>query len=382
MKTLFLLLGGSVALFAVAWQVLFPNEKEMELDWASLANNRTVLVTGANSGLGLATVKLLAKTGAPTAIIMGCRNATKCKQAQAEVQVELPSSSQTRVMLVSIDLGNRHSILKASHSVQEKLLSLQSNTTIDTSSIYQATPSLDILINNAGVMGGWAEREFIESVEGHITVNHLGHVLLTHYLWNNLLASTNGARIVHVSSLISLVSFHNVTQGWYDDNYHIHSKGRMGKVFNTFDSLKYYAQSKRANLMQAYELHKRYYKSSMGKISSVASHPGYTRSELMLKWQFPLVPKFVKDFAHSNRILSMSNEEGAKTQLYAALAPIEIVPSGSLVAPKFWTLGTPYLVGSLMTRFCTHFWRFSTEESSQLWDESIKALGIKTFGEP
>ena len=96
MKTLFLLLAGSVALFAVGWQVLFLNVKEMELEWASLANNRTVLVTGANSGLGLATVKLLAKTGAPTAIIMGCRNATKCKQAQAEVQVELPSSSQTR----------------------------------------------------------------------------------------------------------------------------------------------------------------------------------------------------------------------------------------------------------------------------------------------
>lgn len=240
---------------------------------------------------------------------------------------------------------------------------------------------LDILINNAGVAFAWSTKEFVQGVETHLAVNHLGHVLLTHCLWNNLLASKHGARVVHVSSMGAFISWNDVTKGWYNKD-----PNPMGwKLRHMISSFLFYCQSKRANLMVAWELHERFYnaeKHYKGSISSVASHPGYTRSDIMLKWKLPWAAAFIKDFIHTNHFLSMSNEEGARTQISAALAPKEVVPSGSLVGPKFWMFGRPVLVGKLMTRFSSHFRPFSKQESSRLWDESMKALGITEFGKP
>lgn len=105
---------------ALLLSVLLSDEgKELEENWASLSKDRTILVTGANSGLGFATVRLLAREGTAKAIILGCRNEIKCKEAQSQVQLELPSNSSTLVLTVpSLDLANRESILDAAHSMQ------------------------------------------------------------------------------------------------------------------------------------------------------------------------------------------------------------------------------------------------------------------------
>lgn len=362
-----LMLCVAVALIAIALPLLLSADIDMTSEELTrLAQDRSILVTGANSGLGLATVKLIGQLGTAKNVLLVCRNVAKCEEARNQVQLELPESSNTQVLTVQLDLANRTSIAEGARVVQHYLSDIDHS--------HSGTAPLDILINNAGVAFAWGSKDFVEGVEMHMGINHLGHVLLTHMLWKNLLASSFGARIVHVSSLGAFLSWRDGTLGWYDRN----PNDDMGKLLNTLDSMRYYFQSKRANLMQTWELHRRY--STESGISSVASHPGYTRSEGILKFQLPLCPDFLKEWLHSNRLMSMSTEEGAKTQLLAALAPNDIVPSGSHVVPKYWTTGNPILLESLMKRFSTHFWTFSETESSSLWDESMKALGISEFG--
>jgi NAD(P)-dependent dehydrogenase (short-subunit alcohol dehydrogenase family) len=207
----------------------------------------------------------------------------------------------------------------------------------------------------------------------HMAINHLGHVLLTHYFWNNILASVREPRIVHVSSLTAIASWRDASLGWYDPN----PKEDMGKVYNFLDSIRYYSQSKRANLMHTWELHKRY--KDLG-VSSVTPHPGYSRSEIIGKVRLPLFPDWWKELLTVNPILSMSTEVGAKTQLLAAFAPLDVVPSGSHVVPKYWTSGRPIVLESLIKRFSTHFWTFSEKDSANLWIETLRELGISEFG--
>lgn len=351
-----------VVLIAVALPLLLSSDVDLGNEELSrLATDRSILVTGANSGLGLATVKLLGRLGTAKSVLLACRNAAKCEEARHEVQKELPESARTQVLTVPLDLADRLSITESSLVVKEYL------------SVDGIAP-LDILINNAGVAFAWSSKEFIDGVELHMGINHLGHVYLTHLLWPNLLASSYGARIVHVSSFGALVSWRDSSSGWYEE---ANPRDGMGKVLNTVESMSCYFQSKRANLMQTWELHRRY--SSTCGISSVASHPGYTRSEIVLKFQLALCPEWFKKWLHSNRLMSMSTEEGARTQLIAALAPK--VPSGSYVVPKYWTTGRPTLIQSLMTQFSSHFWTFSETESAKLWDESMRALSVSDFGE-
>ncbi|KAL3941918.1 MAG: hypothetical protein SGBAC_003810 [Bacillariaceae sp.] len=367
---------GSLATVSILVSLLSSKAIDMpEAKLEEMLQDRTVLVTGANSGLGLATVKSLARTGTAKKIILACRNTTRCQTARMDVEKDLPESSSTQVIAVSLDLANRTSIADGAVSIQEELGTSEDTTT--------TIGPLDILINNAGVAYAWSSKEFVDGIEMHMAINHLGHVLLTHYLWKNLLASPHGARIVHVSSLGALVSRHDTTDGWYNNNNNNDHDDEnsappvKGKLHNTMDSMRYYFQSKRANLQQTWELHRRF---NNNGITSVASHPGYTRSEILLKFQLPLCPKFAMRWLRQNEWGSMSTEDGAKTQLLAALSPE--VPSGSYVVPKYWTFGRPILLKSLMTTsVSSHFYPFSESESSKLWNESLKALEISAFGE-
>ena len=369
----FLTISFAVAFLATILSILTSGELSVgtEENLRSLAKDKTILITGANSGLGLATARLLAKTGSPKKIILACRNTSKCNGAINQLQQELPESAATQIWAIKLDLANRTSITDGAMSLQ---------TILESSNSSKVAPALDILINNAGVAFCWSSKEFIQGIEMHLSINHLGHVLFTHLVWKNLLESSYGGRIVTVSSLGALWSWRDMTSSWYHNNDRAPRKN-TGGFFDMIDSILCYFHSKRANLSFAWELHQRHYSSgdSIRSITSVASHPGYTRSDIMLKWRLPLVPDFVKEFLKYNRVFSMSTEEGAQTQLWAALAANQ-VPSGSLVGPKFWLFGKPVLVGSLLSRFCTHFFPFSKEESAKLWDQSLRELGISEFG--
>jgi NAD(P)-dependent dehydrogenase (short-subunit alcohol dehydrogenase family) len=140
-----LVLCVAVALFAMALPVLISGDVSIVIndELPRLAKDRTVLVTCANAGLGLATVKLIAQAGTAKKVVLACRNTAKCKQAQQEVQQELPEFSKTQILTVHLDFANRDSIVEGARSIQQQLSDSDVNNT--------TTSALDILINNAGV---------------------------------------------------------------------------------------------------------------------------------------------------------------------------------------------------------------------------------------
>ncbi|NBW98877.1 SDR family oxidoreductase [bacterium] len=245
-------------------------------------SGKTYLVTGGNSGIGLATIEQLAKQGAR--VILACRRSDEGKKAIAQLQKKNLSGS---VEFMKLDLADLESIRQFSGA------------------FLKTHSKLDGLINNAGVMNTPLTRTK-NGFELQIGVNHLGHYLLTELLLPVLTASAP-SRIVNLSSC-----------------YHDRAMGREGVI--NFDDLNFnqrkydgwtsYAQSKLANLLHAKHLAKRL--SGTG-VLSVSVHPGWVRTNLfrstMPQW-------FQNIFRPLFRMSGMLEPwEGAQSTLYALLAP-------------------------------------------------------------
>ena len=104
-----------------------------------------------------------------------------------------------------------------------------------------------------------------------------------------------------------------------------------------------YGQSKRANLMQSWQLHQRFHDRGL---SAVTAHPGHSRTAIFDKMH--IIPSWFQHYLATNTAPGMSVEDGAKMQLYAAFGHADVIPSGSHVVPKYWIQGAPILVPSLM----------------------------------
>ncbi|KAL3942540.1 MAG: hypothetical protein SGBAC_003286 [Bacillariaceae sp.] len=361
----------AVALFAITFSIATSGDIDAVLDeeLPTWSEDKNVLITGANAGLGMATALRIARAGTAKTIIMACRNPTKCKAAMQDAMSVLPEGATTRVQTVELDLSQRDSVVQGSYAITE---ALSEEATADKGIV----PHLDVLINNAGVAFAWNSKEFVEGVETHMAINHLSHFLLTHRLWPNLLAATtvSAPRVVHVASITAIGSWRDASLGWKNPN----PRHDMGRWYNFLDCIRYYSQSKRANLMQTWELHKRYYEAA--GVISVAAHPGYTRSEIFSKVQIAGSTSWIKRMVMTKSYMNMSPDDGATMQLMAAFAPSSIVPSGSHVVPKYWTAGSPVLIPKLLCGFSLHYNSFSEEDTANLWDTSMKELGIEEFG--
>jgi len=201
---------------------------------------RTVVITGANTGIGYEAAKVLAARGAT--VVLAVRDTSRGQAAADRMRAGSPAA-QIRVR--QLDLASLASIQEAAE---------------DIAATY---PAIDLLINNAGVM--WTPRRLTaDGFELQFGTNHLGHFAFTGLLLHRLL-SRPGSRVVTISS-----------QG--------HRSGRID-----FDNLQLetdyaphraYAQSKLANLMFTYELQRRLAAASATTIA-VAAHPGYARTELI-----------------------------------------------------------------------------------------------------
>uniref|UniRef100_A0A4W5MTJ1 Retinol dehydrogenase 12, like n=1 Tax=Hucho hucho TaxID=62062 RepID=A0A4W5MTJ1_9TELE len=146
--------------------------------WSSQARleDKTVLITGANTGIGKETALDLAKRGAR--IIMACRDMEKAEGALKEV---IQGSGSQNVVIKKLDLSDTKSIREFAETINKE------------------EPKLNILINNAGVMV-CPYGKTADGFEMQIDVNHMGHFLLTHLLIDLIKRSTP-ARIINVSSL-------------------------------------------------------------------------------------------------------------------------------------------------------------------------------------
>ncbi|MFC4124556.1 oxidoreductase [Nocardia rhizosphaerae] len=228
---------------------------------------RTIVVTGANSGLGAATARALSAAGAR--VILACRDTVKAERVAAG----LPGPAEVR----ELDLANLNSVHAFTDAVER----------------------VDVLINNAGVMA-LPLRRTADGFEMQFGTNHLGHFALT-----NLLLDRIADRVVTVASLA-----HHIGRIDLDD---------PNWERRRYDRWLAYGQSKLANLMFAYELQRRL-AGEGSAVVSVAAHPGYAATELMSHTES------VRDavMALGNRLFAQSAEQGALPTLYAATA--DIVP--------------------------------------------------------
>ena len=276
--------------------------------------DRTVLVTGANSGLGYQTSLELARRGAR--VLMACRNPARAQAALAQVRAEVPSA---QVELVSLDLSSLDSVERAAEDVAGRL------------------GALDLLVNNAGIMAV-PEARTSDGFELQLGTNHLGHFALTGRLLPMLLAA-DAPRVVTVSSTAHLIGKINFADLQAAKGY-----GRW----------KAYGQSKLANLLFTSELQTR----AGGRILSAAAHPGYAATHLQ---EHQGQAAFQALMSFGNKVFAQSDVQGAWPSLYAAAMPDVI--GNDFYGPHLTVRGYPVKA-----------WRTAsakdTAVAARLWDVS------------
>ena len=274
---------------------------------------RTIVVTGANSGIGRVAARELARAGAR--VILAVRDTAKGEAAVAG----FPGTVEVR----RLDLADLASIREFAQAWQG---------------------GLDVLINNAGVMAT-PERRTKDGFELQIGTNHLGHFALT-----NLLLPRIGDRVVTVSSTA-------------------HRMGRIRLDDLNWERRRYqrwpaYGQSKLANLLFTSALQRRL-EAAGSVVRAVAAHPGYAATNLQQHTGSLIQNTFM---AISNRLFAQSDEMGALPTLYAATQDI---PGDGFVGPDGFQeqRGHPTLVG----RTAAARDRATAE---QLWELSERLTGV------
>ena len=259
---------------------------------------RLAVVTGANTGLGFETAKVLATRGA--SVVLAVRDIEKGERAAARIAAAAPGANIT---VQRLDLTSLHSIRAAATELRAK------------------HPRIDLLINNAGVMFT-PKQTTRDGFELQFGTNHLGHFALTGLLLEQMLP-VPGSRVVTVSSLAHRVR----ARINFDDL----------QAERSYSRVRAYSQSKLANLLFTYELQRRL--SGAGNTIAVAAHPGLADTELTRN--SPAIAAFF--YAH---VMSQKAAMGALPVLRAATDPA--VVGGQYYGPRrfFGARGYPKLTKS------------------------------------
>jgi retinol dehydrogenase-12 len=229
---------------------------------------RTFLVTGGNTGIGLATATALALGGGR--VYIACRSAERGAAAVTAIKA---ASGSDAVALLPLDLASLASVRDCA-----------------TSFLARDEP-LHVLVNNAGV--GGQRGLTADGFELHFGVNHLGHFALTMLLLGRL-AESGGARVVNVSS-----------------DSHYRAKGidfDAVKQRTSFTGTREYAISKLCNVLFTQELARRLGDGAV--VATYALHPGVVASDIWRR-----VPALVRPLVTRRMI---TTEEGARTSAYCA----------------------------------------------------------------
>jgi len=247
--------------------------------FAKNLKGRTYIVTGANSGAGLATTSQLVRQGAH--VVAACR-----RVAAGEEAVRPLAGAAGSVEVMELDLGSLASV----RAFAKAFVARHSR--------------LDGLVNNAGVMN-CPEGRTADGFETQFGTNHLGHFLLTELLLDVLKGSAP-SRIVCVSSVA-----------------HVPRSGKGGEIFlddlnyqkRKYDGVEAYSQSKLANVLHALDLSRRLEGTG---VTAVSVHPGWIRSNL-IKHTAPTWVQNVLLKPFSGLLTMMSAEDGAQTTLHCLL---------------------------------------------------------------
>ncbi|WP_207592217.1 oxidoreductase [Halomontanus rarus] len=290
---------------------------------------RTVVVTGANSGIGLEATRELARNGA--SVIMACRSTDRGEAAAREVRADV---SDADLRVEACDLGSLESIRAFAERIDGD--------------------ELDVLVNNAGVMA-IPRSETDDGFETQFGVNHLGHFALTGLLLECLgLEDERDSRIVTVSS-----GMHERGEIDFDD---LHREA-------SYDPWDAYAQSKLANVLFAYELERRLLTAD-ANVKSVAVHPGYANTRLQSRGPEQRGQRFRKAAMWvMNAVVAQSAAQGALPTLYAATAPD--AEGGAYYGPG----GLANMRGS-PERQASSDRSYDRETARRLWAVSSESTGV------
>jgi len=242
---------------------------------------RTFLVTGGNTGIGLATATALVRDGGR--VYIACRDPERGQAAVAAIESAAGGSS---VGLLPLDLTSLASVQACAREFLAR------------------DEPLHVLINNAGVAG--ARGLTADGFELHFGVNHLGHFALTMLLLDRLKASGPGARVVNVSS----EAHYNATGIDWD---------AVRRKTQSFTGMREYAVSKLCNVLFTQELARRLGGGDTA-VTAYALHPGVVASDIWRR-----VPQPFRALV-TRRLLS--TEQGALTSLHCATSPDAASSSG------------------------------------------------------
>ncbi len=280
--------------------------------------NRRIIVTGANAGIGKATTEGLAKLGAN--IVMVCRNKKKGEKALKEIQ---ETTRNKNLDLMICDFASLKSINDFVREFKTKY------------------DKLDVLVNNHGAV--FLTKSYTEdNLESTFAVNHIGYFSLTLQLLELLKAGTK-PRIANVAS----------SSSYKVKNLEINDYNWKKRRYYLMDA---YAESKLYNIMFTFYLAEKLKETN---ITVNCLHPGYVKTKIGLN------NPFLKLLTPLVKMGGMSLEEGAKTSLY-------VITSSDLnnVTGKFFAKMKEKKPNDLA---------FDKEKQKELWDISLKITGFQSL---
>ncbi len=290
-------------------------------------SSKIAVVTGGNGGLGLETVRELARKGAH--VVIAARNLEKAAAAEADVRGEISDAS---LEVRKLDLASLASIKEFGDGVVE------------------THPVIHLLFNNAGVMAT-PEWQTEDGFEMQFGTNHLGHFYLTYLLLPAILKSGDG-RIVNTTSTARF------SAGKYDlSNPHLRGEYKPWTA---------YGYSKLANVHFTLELNRRLREAGSG-VAVLAADPGFSDTELQATSATNSGSASSKFFHMTVGWFGQSPARGALPQLRAGTDPA--VNGGTLLRPKWMTRGDPVegKIGEKLRR---------PEDLAKLWEVSEQETGV------
>jgi NAD(P)-dependent dehydrogenase (short-subunit alcohol dehydrogenase family) len=301
-------------------------------DWTTAdippLNGKTAVITGATGGLGYETA--LALAGAGAGVTLTGRNEAKGRHALQAIRGQFPNAE---IAYENLDLANLASVA-------------------DFAKRYAAAhASLDLLVNNAGVMALPERQTTADGFEMQFGTNYLGHYALTAHLLPRLRRG-NQPRVVNLSSLTHRRGVIN-----FDDL----------QGTRSYSPSRAYSQSKLAMLMFALELQRRSDAAGWGVMSN-AAHPGFARTDLIANGPganglLGLLSKLLQPF------ISQSAAAGALPTLFAATSP-EAKPAGYYGPNGFFELKGPPAAAKIMPQ------AKDAAAAARLWDVSAALTGV------
>ena len=233
----------------------------------------TAVVTGGNSGIGVETVKVLVDGGMK--VVLCARNLESAKQ----VKESLSTEKQSQVDIEHLDLSSLASVKTAAENISNK------------------HPTIDCLVNNAGIMALPKREITVDGIEMQFGTNHVGHHYLTRLLLPRM---SDHGRIVNVASTAHQMAKSALQEDWESKE-------------NSYTAWGAYGNSKLSNILFTKQLQKELKKEN-SSIEAVCLHPGVIASPL---WKHTL-PSLLRPIVYL--FANKSVEQGAATTAYCALS--------------------------------------------------------------